>query len=169
MIVKQIARAAAAMCTVAVLALAPLPAAAQELTPEHIALAREFVDLTDKANTFEVAVIEVAIDALRTLTQLNPEVADPISAAVDAAVMKFAENKDELFDQFARVYAINFSPEELQEINAFYGSEVGQKLAATTYDIGQDLDAVMQVFQANLRNEFMAMVRGDLREQGINI
>jgi hypothetical protein len=167
--VKLFSRAAAAVCTAALLVVMPVSASAQELTPEHIALAREFVDLTDKGNTFEIAVIEAGIDALRTLTQQNPEVADQISAAVDLAVQAFALRKDELFDQFARVYAINFTPDELVEINAFYASDVGQKLAGTTYDVGLDLDAVMQVYSTNLRTEFFAMVRADLREQGITI
>jgi hypothetical protein len=166
---NTVTRLAAVLVTLAALAFAPVSAGAQELSPEHLQLAREFVDLTDKANTYEIEVIQVGIDVLRLLTQQNPEVAEAIAESVDTTIQAYAGRKNELFDQFARIYALRFTPEELEEINAFYRTEVGQKLAETSYDVGTDLDAVMQVFHVNLRDEFFSIVRADLREAGIEI
>ena len=61
-----------------------LPAAvsAQELAPEHLALARQYVDLTDKANVYEVTLVQVGIDSLRTLLAQNPDKYEPVDAAI---------------------------------------------------------------------------------------
>ncbi|MBN9332827.1 DUF2059 domain-containing protein [Devosia sp.] len=75
----------------------------------------------------------------------------------------------ELLDQFARVYALRFSIEELQNIVTFYETPTGQKLAAANSEMNTDLQRVMQVFSNNLKREFFAKVRAELRAQNIEL
>ena len=147
----------------------PSAAQAQEISPEHLALARKFVDLTDKAAVFEVALVQVGIDSLRTILATNPDKYDVIDAAVTKVLGVYKEKKGELMDQFARVYAQALSIDELQEIVDFYGSPIGQKLANVQADSNDDLQTVMSLYQINLRTEFFAQVRAELRAQGFNI
>ena len=64
---------------------------------------------------------------------------------------------------------VRFTIEELQEIVTFYQSPTGTKLAQANLEVNQDLQRVMQVFTNNVRPEFFAAVRADLRAQGVQL
>lgn len=145
------------------------PAMAQEVPPEHLALARQYVDLTDRAAIYETTMVQIAIGTMRQLVQQNPEISEPTDAAIGKTLEAFRSRKSELMDQFARVYAVRFSVEELQEIVTFYETPTGKKLAQANLEVNQDLQRVMQVFTNQIRPEFFAAVRAELRAQGITI
>ncbi len=145
------------------------PTIAQELSPDHLALARKYVDITDGAQIYETTLIQTGISTMRTLLSQNPTIAEPVSAVIGDVIKTYAENKGELFDQFARIYALRFTVDELNQAVAFYESDVGRKLTASGRQINVDLQAVMQVFKANLNVEFFAKVRAELRAKGIEL
>ncbi len=142
---------------------------AQELSPAHLALAQRYVQLTDKSQIYERALIETGISTMRTILSQNPEITDQVSAAIGEIIKQYADRKGELFEEFARIYALRFTQEELTEIVAFYESDIGQKLARENVNANQDLKAVMTIFKRNLNTEFFAKVRVALREQGIDL
>jgi uncharacterized protein len=147
------------------------PAGAQEseLAPEHLALARQYVDLTDKSGIYEVALVETAVRTMRTIVSQNPEIVQPVDDAITKTLAFYKEKKGDLMDQFARVYAMNFTSEELEQIVAFYESPVGAKLATANATINQSLQDVMQVYQINLGQEFFAKVRAELKAAGYDV
>lgn len=147
----------------------PLGVSAQELAPEHLALARQYVDLTDKASVYEVTLVELGIETMQTLVAQNPDKYDVIDQAITKTLGAYKERKGELMDQFARVYAQRLTMEELQQVVDFYASPVGQKLAVVTSESNADLQNVMNLYQINLRTEFFAQVRAELRTAGINL
>jgi hypothetical protein len=51
----------------------------------------------------------------------------------------------------------------------FYETPTGQKLAAANSELNTDLQRVMQVFSNNLKREFFAKVRAELRAQNIEL
>ncbi len=153
----------------AALFLVSAPVSAQEVDPGHLALARKYIDLTDRVQVFEVTVVQTSLDVLRVLTPLNPEVADELAIAVGDTVKSYRGRKDELLDQFARVYAQRFTVDELKEIVAFYESPVGVKLSKENFEANQQVQAIMTVFRNNLNTEFMAKVRATLKERGIDV
>ena len=105
------------------LAAMSLPAMAQEteLAPEHLDLARKYVALTDKSGIYEVALVETAVETMRTIITQNPELSEPVDKAITTTLETYRGRKNELLmDQFARVYALNFTMEELQQIVAFF-------------------------------------------------
>jgi hypothetical protein len=148
-----------------------LPAAAQEteLAPEHLALARKYVDLTDKSGIYEVALVETAVRTMRTIVSQNPEIVDPVNEAITKTLDVYRTRKGDLMDQFARVYALTFTPEELQQIVAFYETPVGTKLATANAALNDSLKDVMEVFQINLGQEFFAKVRAELKAAGYDV
>jgi hypothetical protein len=149
--------------------LAALPANAQELDPEHLAVARKYVELTDKSGIYETAVVETAYQTMQTLLTQNPEIAEPLNKAIDTVVISYKDRKGELIDQFARVYALNFTKEELTEIVAFYSSPVGAKLATANATLNESMQTVMAVFQNNLKTEFFAQVRAEMKTAGFDL
>ena len=68
----------------------------------------------------------------------------------------------------ARVYALTFSQDELQQIVDFYGSPVGQKLSKGNSEINSTMQRIMNVFSVNLNTEFFAKVRSELKAKGID-
>ncbi|MGB3336807.1 MAG: DUF2059 domain-containing protein [Devosia sp.] len=158
----------AVVLSAAVLAVAA-PAMAQEVPPEQLALARKYVELTDNAGVYEIALVEIGMGTLTELTTQNPEIAKEVDLAIGKVLETYQSRKGELIDQFARVYATRFTVEELQQIVAFYESPTGQKLAAANTEVNQDLQAVLQVFTNNTRSEFFAKVRAELRAQGFEV
>ena len=153
------------------MAVVSLPAGAQEteLAPEHLAVARKYVDLTDKSGIYEVALVETAVETMRAMVSRNPEIVEPVDEAISKSLEEYKGRKGELMDQFARVYALNFTMEELQQIVAFYESPVGMKLASANATLNESLQTVMQVFEVNLKNEFFASVRAELKDAGYDI
>lgn len=144
-------------------------AMAQEVAPEQFALARKYVDLTDKASVFEIALVQVGVDTMRTLVSQSPDSYDAVDAAITKVLESYKTRKGELMDQFARVYAQQFTMDELQQIVDFYSSPTGQKLATAQSNTNDDLQTIMSLFQINLRTEFFAAVRAELRTAGVNL
>lgn len=154
-----------------VMTFAAVPAGAQqqELAPEHLAVARKYIELTDKSGIYEVALVKTAVDTMRTIITQNPEITKPVDDAITKTLGVYKGKKGELMDQFARVYALNFTIEELQEIVAFYESPVGNKLATANATLNESLQMVMQVFETNLKTEFFAKVRAELKAGGYDV
>jgi uncharacterized protein len=146
-----------------------MPAVAQELPPEQLALARKYIDLTDRASVFEITMVEIGIGTMRQIVQQNPEIADQTDAAIGKILEEYRDRKGELLNQFARVYAARFNIEELQAIVAFYETDTGKKLAQANTEVNADLQNVMRVFTNNVRPEFFAKVRAELRAQGLQL
>jgi hypothetical protein len=72
----------------------------------------------------------------------------------------------ELTDEVARLYATNFSEQELKDILAFYKSPAGQKLLAQQPKV---VDASMKFAQdwANkLSDQVIAKMRDELKKRG---
>lgn len=143
--------------------------AQQEISPEHLAAARQYIDLTDNANVYEITLIEIGVSVLRIIIQQDPALADPVQVAIQQAYEEYEARKGELYNQFARIYAMRFTQEELEEILEFYNSDVGQKLLANNVTINQDMQVVLGVWEENTQREFLARVRAILREEGYNV
>lgn len=146
-----------------------VPAMAQEVPPEQMALARKYIDLTDRAAIYEVTMVQAGINTMRLIVQQNPELVDKTDAAVSKVLEEYKGRKGELLDQFARVYAARFSIEELQQIVAFYETPTGIKLAQANSEVNSDLQKVLQVFTNNVQREFFAKVRAELRANGVEL
>ena len=163
------AKALLAVALSAALMAVAMPAMAQEVPPEQLALARKYIDLTDRASVYEITLVEIGIGTMRQIVTQNPELVDETDAAVGKILEEYRDRKGELLDQFARIYAVRFSVEELQQIVNFYESPAGQKLAQANTEVNSDLQAVLQVFTNNTRPEFFAKVRAELRTKGFEL
>jgi hypothetical protein len=142
---------------------------AQEITPDRLALARKYVDLTDKVDIFGTTVAQTAAQTLNQILKLNPGLNKQATAAVTDVVKQYKGQRSQLMDQVARIYAQNFTSDELQQYVTFYSSPAGQKLATTNFDINQELQRVMELFSINLKTEFYEKVRAELKTQGVTL
>ena len=145
------------------------PALSQEISPEQLNLARKYVDLTNKAQIYEAVGAMTAQQTSQLLSQQNPE----LSTIIDETIGKVLETRrgksDDLFNQIARVYALMYTAEELQQIVTFYESPVGQKLATNALQVNQDVSRIMQVYTHNFGTEFVREVKAELKALGYDV
>jgi hypothetical protein len=161
--------AAAATLVLALGLGAAAPALSQEISPEQLGLARKYVDLTNKAQIYEAVAAMTAQQTSQLLSTQNPE----LSTTIDEAIGKVLETRrgksDDLFNQIARVYAVMYTADELQQIVTFYESPVGQKLATNALQVNQDVSRIMQVYTHNFGTDFVREVKAVLKEQGYDV
>ena len=143
------------------------PAMSQEIAPEALALARKYVDLTNKAQIYEAILAQTAAQTSKLLSQQNPDNTDKIDAAIGKILETYKNQSDDLYNQFARVYATTFSQDELQKIVDFYSTPVGVKLASSALQINDGVRKVMQVYTYNFGTEFVTKVRAELKAEGL--
>jgi hypothetical protein len=146
-----------------------LPTLAQEVAPDQLALARKYIDLTDKAGVYEATLVNTGVETMRTILSQNPEISNALEQAITKTLESYKDRKGELLDQFARLYAARFTKDELQQIVDFYSSPVGIKLANATVQLNTDLQTVMKVWESNLRSEFFAKVKAELKAAGYDL
>jgi hypothetical protein len=106
---------------------------------------------------------------MRQIVSQNPELMEQTNQTIGEVIKEYSGSKGELLDQFARVYAMRFSMDELNEIVGFYESPTGQKLAKANAEVNIDIRRILEVYTNNLRTEFFAKVRSGLRAKGVEI
>ena len=113
---------------VALVGLAVPPALAQEISPSHLAAAREAVDSIDTTEQFDQILLNAATQIKAELIVNNPDLQSKISEMVDDSAIALAPRRADLENEIARIYAKMFTEQELREIAQFYTSEAGRKL-----------------------------------------
>ena len=161
--------AAAAVVALSLAFGAAAPAMSQEIPPDQLALARKYVDLTNKAQIYEAIAAMTAAQTSKLLSQSNPEIAKQIDEQIGKSLEARRGKNDELFNQIARIYAVTYTQEELQQIVAFYETPAGQKLAENAMAVNQDVAKVMQIYTSNFGSEFVREVRAALKAAGYNV
>jgi hypothetical protein len=159
---------AAALVSLSLLASAA-PALAQEVTPDQLALARKYIDLTDKVDIFGTSITDIASRTLTQVLKLQPQLGGQATQAVTDVVNDYKNRSGDLLNELARIYAQHFSSDELQQLVTFYSSPVGQKLASSNFEINQELSKVIQLYQLNLSTEFYSKVRANLKAKGVTL
>jgi hypothetical protein len=150
------------------LALGAAPSLAQEISPDQLALARKYVDLTNKAQIYEAILAQTAAQTSKLLSEHNPDITTKIDDTIGKVLETYKGKSDDLFNQIARLYAVSFTPDELQQIVTFYQTPAGQKLASQAFGINRDVSKVLQVYTYNFGTEFVTKVRAELKSQGLN-
>jgi len=140
----------------------------QEVSPEALDLARKYIDLTDHGGIYETSIVRAGINTYQQLLPQNPEIAEPLNKAIETVIASYKDKKGDLFDQMARLYAVNFTQDELKQIVDFYSTPTGQKLSKANADLNPSLQRIMNIFSVNLSKEFFAKVRAELKAQGID-
>lgn len=161
----------APLALVVALLAAAMPAMAQdtsqEISPEQLALARKYVDLTNKGQIYEVILVQTAQKTSKLFGQQNPDKQKQINDVIGKILETYKGKHDDLFNQFARVYATIFTMDDLNQMVAFYSTPTGQKLASTALDVNQSIQKIMQVYTYNLGTEFVTKVKAELQAEGI--
>jgi hypothetical protein len=149
-----------------ILAFAALPARAQELkpaSPAAIAAAKEILTMKNVSAQYVNAVpsvIQRTKDAILA-NYLNYQ--KDLNEVAITLVQTNAGREKEIFEQMAKIYANDFTEQELKDLVTFYKSPLGQKLLAqepkTIFASINFMNQWAQGFGADINNQFAAEMK----------
>jgi len=122
-------------------------AQAQAPSPEAMDAARKLVVTLKIADQYRAALPQLLLKLRPVVTQDRPEIEHDYDAMTAPGSDIYAPFAAGMIDQIAALYAINFTVEELRQIEAFYVQPAGRKLleksdalAQASAQIGQDVN-----------------------------
>jgi hypothetical protein len=112
---------------------APAPSAVplKEATPAAIAAAREILTMKNAGAMYANAVPNIVEQTKNTLMQSNLNYQKDLNEVAIIIARSLAGREKEIGDGMAKIYANEFTEQELKDLVTFYKSPLGQKLLAT--------------------------------------
>lgn len=161
--IKNAARPAALALMLA--ALGPT-AHAQQPSAAAMATAKELIAVAGATTLFSPLIAGVVEQAKLLYLQQNPSLSKDLNEVAAQLRTELQPRFAELTDEVARLYATNFTEQELKDILAFYKTSSGKKLLAEQSKV---VDASMKFAQdwANkLSDQVVARMRDELKKRG---
>jgi len=148
-----------------------MPAAAtlKEGTPAAIAAAKEILAMKNASAMYASAVPNIVEQTKNALLQSNLNYQKDLNEVAVIVAKNLAGREKEIGDGMAKVYANEFSEQELKDLVTFYKSPLGQKLLSTEPRAIQFSMAYMnqwaQLFAETVNGQF----RAEMRKRGKEI
>ena len=149
------------------LVLASVPASAQQsaaspakppASPAAIAAAKEILTMKNASAMYAQAVPSVVEQTKTSLLQSNLNYQKDLNEVAVIVAQKFAGHEQEIGEGMAKVYANEFTEQELKDLVTFYKSPLGQKLLVSEPRAIQFSMSYMnqwaQVFSATVNSAF---------------
>lgn len=164
----QATHRAARLATV-VLALAvasPAAYAQQQPSPAAISTAKELIAATGATQLFNPLIAGVVEQAKLLYLQQNPQLSKDLNDISAKMRTDLQPRFSELSDEVARLYASNFTEQELKDILVFYKSPSGQKLLQAQPKVIDGSMKFAQSWANKLSDEVVAKMRDELKKRG---
>jgi hypothetical protein len=147
---------------------APAPAL-KEATPAAIAAAKEILTMKNAHAMYANAVPNLVEQTKNTLLQSNLNYQKDLNEVALIVAKNLAGREKEIGEGMAKIYANEFTEQELKDLVTFYKSPLGQKLLATEPRAIQFSMAYMnqwaQVFAETVNGQF----RAEMKKRGKEI
>jgi uncharacterized protein len=154
------------------LVLAGVPAKAQtqaQPSPAAIAAAKDILAMKQASTIYAAAVPNIVEQAKEQLVSTNLNYQKDLNEVAVIVAKNLAGREQEIGDGMAKVYATEFTEQELKDLVTFYKSPLGQKLLSTEPKAIQASMAYMnqwaQQFATIVNGEF----RAEMRKRGKQI
>ncbi|MGA8387836.1 MAG: DUF2059 domain-containing protein [Pseudolabrys sp.] len=161
--IKNAARWAALGLTLAIFS--PL-ASAQQPSPGATASAKELITITGTTALFSPLIAGVVEQAKILYLQQNPALSKDLNEIATQMRADLQPRFSELTEEVARLYAANFTEQELKDILAFYKTTAGKKLLAEQPKIIDSSMKFAQDWANNLSDQVIAKMRDELKKRG---
>lgn len=159
------------------LALAAVPAGAQQpaaqpaaplkpASPAAIAAAKDLLNMKGVSGIYAAAVPNIVQRAKDQLLANNLNYQKDLNEIAAIIAQSFAGREKEIGEQMARIYASDFTEQELKDLNAFYKTPVGQKLLVQEPKSVQASMTYMQQWAQNFSETVLAEFRSEMKKRG---
>src|SRR6266436_2234548 len=147
----------------------PAGATLKDGTPAAIAAAREILAMKNASAMYASAVPNIVEQTKNALLQSNLNYQKDLNEVAIIVAKNMAGREKEIGDGMAKIYANEFTEQELKDLVTFYKSPLGQKLLATEPRAIQFSMSYMQqwgqFFTQTVNGEF----RAEMRKRGKEI
>ena len=147
---------------------AALPPPDVEFTKTHLAAALDVVVATQSAKTLDQFLPAIAQQTQAKLIQIRPDLFKQIGDVVQTTALQLAARRSDLDNSIARIWAQNFTEDELKAIAAFYKSPTGSKLATKGPETLAAYPAAVQAWSGKLQDEMMQTSLDEMKKRGID-
>jgi len=161
--IKNGARLAVLGLTLAIVS--PL-ASAQQPAPAAMASAKELITITGTTTLFSPLIAGVVEQAKVLYLQQNPALAKDLNEIATQIRTGLQPRFSELTEEVARLYAANFTEQELKEILTFYKTTAGKKLLAEQPKIVDTSMKFAQDWATKLSDQVIEKMRDELKKRG---
>ena len=157
------------------LALAGLPASAQQApplkpaSPGAIAAAKEILTLKNASAMYAAAVPNIVHQTKDSLLQANLNYQKDLNEVEVIVAQTLAGKDKEIGDGMAQIYASEFSEQELKDLVTFYKSALGQKLLSAEPRAIQFSMSFMNQWAQTFAETANAQFRAEMRKRGKQI
>ncbi len=167
---SSIAKTLLIACLGAAVVAAPFSlAAAQEISPSQLAAAERVVKSAPQIGNFDVLLPQTATMMKDQLIGQRPDLYREITQVVDEDAVKLVPRRADLDKDIARIWAKNFTEDELNAINDFFSSDVGKKYKDIASTVGPDIIQASKNWRDRVRGELLDMVTADLKKMGYEL
>jgi uncharacterized protein len=141
-------------------------ARAQTASPEALAAAHSLVVTMKLGEQYKAMLPTILLGLKPVLVQDRPEIERDYDAMGAMMADAYAPFSNAMLDAAARIYADNFTVEELRQIEAFYRLPVSRKLMQKSAAITQQTDSAVQDISRKAADDIKARLTDALRQKG---
>jgi hypothetical protein len=149
---------------------APAPAPTlKPASPAAIAAAKEILEMKRANAMYASAVPNIVQQTKDTLLQTNLNYQKDLNEVAVIVAQKLAGREKEIGEGMAKIYANDFTEQELKDLLTFYKSPLGQKLLTTEPRAIQSSMAYMNQWAQQFAETVNAEFRAEMRKRGKQI
>ena len=136
-----------------------------EITPNHLALAREVMLNSGISRSFD-SIIPAFGEQIKKNAVSRPELAKDLDEVLKNMQPEMELQKQRMIDIAARIYAKGMSEEDLKEVVTFFRSPAGKKYVETQPQLLDELVGAMQDWTQEVSEYMMVRVRAEMGKRG---
>lgn len=150
--------------------LAPIKAAhAQQPSQSAIAMAGEILDIKGSMTIFEPLIPGVIEQSKTTLLQMNPNLFKDLNEVAGNLRKEYAPRMASLKADIVKLYANQFTEQELKDTLAFYKSPLGKKILTEEVTFVDRTMSTAQDWAVKLNEEVLMRFRNEMKKKGHNL
>lgn len=138
-------------------------------SPAAMASAKEILDLKKASGIYANAIPNIVQRTMDTLMQTNLNYQQDLKEVALIIAKKMAGREKEIGDGMAKIYATEFTEQELKDLVTFYKSPLGQKLLNTEPKAIAESMQYMQGWAQKFSEEVNGEFRAEMRKRGKTI
>jgi hypothetical protein len=139
---------------------------AQQPSPAAMGVAKQLIAVTGATTVFNPLIAGVVEQAKLLFLQQNPALGKDLNEVAAKLRTDLQPRFNEINDEVAKLYASNFSEQELKDILAFYQSAAGKKLLTVQPKVIDSSMAFAQDWANKLSGEVIEKMRDEMKKKG---
>lgn len=135
------------------------------ISESHMAAAKRVAEVTKVLEPFDEILPILAEQTRTAFIQAEPTRAEEIIEVVQEVALQLAPTRGELNKLVYEAWAVNFTEDELNDLAAFYQTDLGQKLTQTLPRVTQLSVGAAREWQDKTSTEMVTIVQQELQKR----